>query len=108
VGIEYGRFVTEHDGRPPKDKKELAAFLDSRKGQIVGLKEVEQLFTSPRDSEPLVVFYGKSIPPADESGFPAVAREAVGDSGNLLVANTRGGVQEVALDQLPPHLAASH
>jgi hypothetical protein len=108
LGIEYARFMAEHDGRPPKDRQEFAAFLEPRKDQIVGLKEVEQLFVSPRDNEPLMIYYGKSPPLADDSGYPAVAREATGAAGKCLVANTRGGVKEMAFDQLPPHLGVSH
>jgi hypothetical protein len=107
LGVEYSRYVAEHDGRPPADKEALVAFLAARKDRIAGLNDVQQLFVSPRDNEPLVIFYGKALPPADESGFPAVAREATGAAGKCLVANTRGGVEEVAFDQLPPHLGGS-
>jgi hypothetical protein len=106
LGVEYGRFMAQHDGRSPVDKEQLVAFLETRKDRITGLKDIEQLFVSPRDNEPLVIYYGKSTPPADDSGFPAVAREATGAAGKCLVANTRGGVQEVPTDQIPPHLGA--
>lgn len=106
LGIEYARFVAQNDGRPPADKGELAAFLETRKDRISGLKEIEQLFISPRDSEPLLIFYGESMPPVDESGFPLVAREASGVAGQCLAVNTRGGVQEIAVDRVPPHLGA--
>jgi hypothetical protein len=105
LGVEYARFMAQNGDRPPANKEQLTAYLESRKSSIPGLSDVAQLFVSPRDNEPLVIFYGKTAPPADESGFPVVAREASGASGSCLVANTRGGVHEVSLDQLPSHLA---
>lgn len=107
LGVEYARFAAEHNGRPPADKEELTAFLQTRKDHIPGLNDVEQLFVSPRDNQPLVVFYGNAMPPADDSGIPLIARETTGADGNCLVANTRGGVEEMAIDQLPPHLGAT-
>jgi hypothetical protein len=107
LGIEYARFVDEHGGRPPADKQELSVFFKTRQDRIPGLQDVGQLFVSPRDSEPLVIFYGKTMPPADESGFPTIAREATGAGGICLVVNARGGVQEMAVDQVPSHLAHS-
>lgn len=104
LGIEYSRFADEHGGRPPADQEELTTFLNGRKGHIPGLKDVGQLFVSPRDGQPLVIFYGKALPPADDSGYPAVACEKTGVGGSRLVANTRGGVQEIAVDQVPSHL----
>lgn len=107
LGIEYSRFVTENNGKPPADKDELLAFVETRKDRIPGLKEAQQLFVSPRDYEPLIIFYGESMPPEDDSGYPLVAREKNGEAGKILVANTRGGVEEMTVDQIPPHLAAS-
>lgn len=107
LGIEYANFAAQHNDRPPADKAELVAFLESRRDHIAGLQAVEQLFVSPRDNQPLLIYYGKSMPPPDESGFPAVARELTGADGKCLVANTRGGVMEIASDQVPAHLAAS-
>ena len=104
LGTEYAEFVTSHGGRPPKDQQELESFVAAHKSRITGLQEVGELFRSPRDKQPLVIYYGDSLPPTDESGFAPIARETVGVDGKMLVANTRGGVQEVSSDQLPPHL----
>jgi hypothetical protein len=108
LGIEYARFVMEHNGRPPSDKEQLADFLIQRKHLIPGLNDVAQLFVSPRDNAPLLVYYGKSMPPADDSGFPVIAREALGADGVCFVTNTRGAVREIAIDELPVHLAGSN
>jgi hypothetical protein len=107
LGIEYARFMAQNGDRPPANQEQLAAFLESRKDAIPGLTDVAQLLVSPRDSQPLVIFYGKVAPPPDDSGFPVIAREASGASGSCLVANTRGGVHEISADQLPSHLATA-
>jgi hypothetical protein len=104
LGTEYADFVLRHGGRPPKAKEELTAFISAHKSRITGLEDVEQLFQSPRDKQPLVIFYGESMPPTDESGFASIACEMSGVGGKVFVANTRGGVQELSSDQLPHHL----
>ena len=106
LGTEYAEFVLLNGGRPPKEREEFASYLESRKESIRGLESVEQLFNSPRDSQPLVIFYGDSYPKAVSTGFPSIARESTGVNGKVLVVDTRGGVREMALDQVPVHLAS--
>lgn len=107
MGVEYGNFAAEHGDKPPSNKEELVDFLETRKDRIRGLNSVDQLFTSPRDNQPLVIFYGSEMPPADESGYPVVAHEAVGESGRLLATNTRGGVTEISQGEIPSYFGST-
>lgn len=108
LGTEYAEFVLLNGGRPPKEKGEFASYLESRKNSIRGLESVEQLFQSPRDNQPLVIFYGDSFPAGVSRGFPSVARESSGVNGQVFVVDTRGGVKELAIEQVPVHLASSN
>jgi len=107
LGVEYANYVTSHAGKPPANREELIAFLESRKARIRGLEDVEQLLRSPRDSEPLTIFYGEKLPPAGDSGYAIIAHEKTKWSGKCLVVDVRGGVKEVLAEEIPAYFSAN-
>ncbi|RIK88185.1 MAG: hypothetical protein DCC67_00865 [Planctomycetota bacterium] len=102
VGIEYGRFLASHNGQPPKDEAELRQFIDAQISQTpnYGVKNAEELLTSPRDGQPLKIIVGKKVAPPDPSGSPWAAYEQTGVGGSRLAVNARGQVQELSSEQI--------
>jgi hypothetical protein len=92
----YGDYVSAH-GAPPKDEASFRAFLDERAAGIkrIGFESIDQLLTSPRDGEPLVVIYGTVKAPADSPNTPWAAYERTGVEGKRMAARVRGDVVEL-------------
>lgn len=89
IGVAYSRFNFERGGPPrgPEDLRELLAGAD--------------LFTSPRDSEPFVVFWGVDLrrPLAGATGRPILAHERTGGEGGRYVLTTMRHVELLAEDE---------
>ncbi len=106
LASEYGRFVAARH-TPPKDRQQFADFLQSRRDKLKGwgIQSVDELLTSPRDGQPMVVAYGKRGPaPPDHVDW--VAYEQTGVSGKRLVADARGGVRKLTEEQFSERVAA--
>ena len=75
-------------GNGPADEKELKEFI----GKIDGKVNVDELFISPRDKQPYVVFYQIAAAPGAVS---VTAHEKVGVSGKKMVGLATGEVRSV-------------
>ena len=99
LAIFYGRFVPQHQGKPPKDEAEFKAYLQEPQNleelqKVFNVPNLDALFVSSRDQKPYVVIYG---PTSGEgpAGQPVVAYEQEGVNGKRFVASKMGAVEEV-------------
>ncbi len=99
LAIFYGRFVPQHQGRPPQNEAEFKAYLKepANAEELLGIHKVadiDALFISSRDKKPYIVIYG---PTSGEgpAGAPVVAYEQDGLNGKRFVASSMGAVEEV-------------
>ncbi|MGI8981149.1 MAG: hypothetical protein ACR2FY_18130 [Pirellulaceae bacterium] len=99
LAIFYGRFVPQHQGKPPKDEAEFKAYLKEPQNaeelkETFNIADIEAMFISSRDKKPYIVIYG---PTSGEgpAGAPVVAYEQIGLEGKRFVASTMGAVEEV-------------
>lgn len=107
VASFYGDFITAN-GAPPKDEAAFRAFLDERSAGLkrMNISSVDELLTSPRDGQPLVIVYGKKHAPADSPGTPWAAVEQTGVDGKRMAAQVRGSVDELAPDVFEKELGS--
>ena len=90
----YAEYMQYNRGRPPKDAESFRKFLDTRDStlELYGIENVDALLKSPRDGEPFVILYGKTIPIRDSGGAEYVAFEQTGVDEFRMAARSRGGV----------------
>jgi hypothetical protein len=93
----YTGYMTRNGWKGPKDEAELKAFIrdydpDKLKAMRVDPGNVDQYFTSERDSKPFKIRYGQSGGPM---ASVAVAFEQDGSGGKRQVGFTNGTVEEV-------------
>jgi hypothetical protein len=70
---EYGEFMTANQGRVPKDEAEFRKFLEPRSktvGASFKIETVDELLSSPRDQQPLVIVTGTKREPSEAPGAP--------------------------------------
>lgn len=94
LGVLYGKFLARSGGHPPKSEEQFRQFLATygeKRLAALGVTDVDPLFLSPRDGQPLVVFYGKLGPPGP-AGQPYVAYEQSAIDGQRYVASAVGSV----------------
>ena len=108
VGVEYGRYLAEHNGAAPADDAAFRAFVD---GQIAktpdyGVKNAEELFACSRDGQPLTIVVGAKIVVPDQTDQAWAAYEQTGVDGKRLAVNTRGGVVELGADEFSRSIPA--
>lgn len=92
----YAAHVRSNRYQPPATEAEFkAALLKSGDGILkrAGVRNVDQLLISPRDSQPFVIVYGKDARRLLERGV--VAYERTGVSGHKLVGFDLGYVEDV-------------
>jgi hypothetical protein len=100
VGILYGRYV-QANGAAPTNEQKFAAFLQQEPTNWNKLAPTpEQLLTSPRDGQPLVVVYGRRLKDAPEFGFPVIAHEKTGVDGQQMVIAANGTVELKSADEV--------
>jgi hypothetical protein len=97
LGLEYGAYLTEHNGAPPPDEAAMRAYLQARMPQLseLGVKGVDDLLRPGRDGQPIKVVYGAKIAMPDRPQYAYAAYEQSGVDGNRLVSDSRGGVYEM-------------
>lgn len=96
VNRAYVTHLRTNRYRPPASREEFKKILQQAGDsalQRAGVKTVDELFVSPRDSQPLVIKYGKDASKLLERGV--VAYEQTGVAGRRLVAFDLGSVKEV-------------
>lgn len=89
LSILYGRFQASNENRPPANEADFKKYIKATGESTLKQfnTDADKLFVSPRDGQPYVVYYGKSVPP---SGVIAYEREGVG--GERIVAYPFGSV----------------
>lgn len=98
LGLLYGQFMGQNQGRPPASEEEFKVFIRERGMGMLkqfNVPDVDSLFISPRDKQPYVVVYGEPKGPPALAGQPVIAYERVGVGGKRWVANSLGTVEEV-------------
>jgi hypothetical protein len=89
LAVFYGRYISQHKGKTPPSEAELKKFIKT----IDADANLDELFVSPRDSEPYVVRY--NIPAGAPGAATVTAHEKTGKNGKRLVALTTGEVRSV-------------
>jgi hypothetical protein len=77
IALLYGAYSGDHMGSPPQSEKALkdwAVSLPEARRQSYGVEDVQSIWTSPRDNEPIVVRFGQ------QSGPPGVGIVKPGES----------------------------
>jgi hypothetical protein len=97
----YDEYVGTHSSQPPKDEQVFREYLNSKQDGLTrdGLT-VDQIFVSPRNGEPLVWLYGKTLV-TGPMGMNYIAYEKSSTDGKRL-ALAAGGRYEV-LDEAKFH-----
>ena len=89
----YRSYVAANRGQLPRDEATLKAYgknLSPQLLEVMGIKDVDAAFASPRDSQPYTIAYGTS-----KSMGVVIAHERTGVDGTRLVATREGAAQEV-------------
>jgi hypothetical protein len=89
----YRSYVAANRGQLPRDEASLKKYgkgLSPQLLEVMGIKDVDAAFASPRDGQPYVVAYGTS-----KSMGVIIAHERTGAGGTRLVATREGAAQEV-------------
>lgn len=100
IAVLYGQYQSAHQGKTPPSEAEFKKFIKGLpKERLAGFgvlaDNVEQIFTSPRDNQPIQVRY--NLPrkaPGDGKG-DIVAFEKVGSGGRRLVAFSTTQVEDL-------------
>ena len=100
LGLSYGLYAGQHQGRPPASIEEMGEFLERsvlpEQLEAMGAKSADDLLVSPRDGKPFkMVALGRL--PAPSVGQPplVVFYEQAGEGGKRYVAYLGGGVEEL-------------
>jgi hypothetical protein len=87
LAVYFGKFTSRNKGLAPSNEKQLKDFILSQDDKA----DLDKLFTSPRDKEPVVVRYGlKATTPTT-----VMAHEKTGVGGKRYSAMAIGQVREV-------------
>jgi len=104
VAKAYAGHLRADGYKPPADEAEFKTILAKAGDGVLkraGVRSVDDMLVSPRDSQPFVIAYGKAARRLLDEGV--VAYEQTGVSGRRLVGFALGYVQELdqqAFDQL--------
>jgi hypothetical protein len=94
----YGRYISQNGGNTPKSLEDLKHFVAKRTSTerlaALGVANVDELCTSPRDSKPFVLVSHAKLPPPGTSPPPVVLYESEGKDGQRAVAFL-GGITEM-------------
>lgn len=104
IAVQYGRYIGAHRGKPPVNEAELRKFIETQSGgdyQQYGAASLDELLTSPRDSQPMTFVYAFAGP-ADADTI--VAYEAIGVGGKRIALTALGGVTELEEETLQARL----
>ncbi len=94
VGSLYGKYLANHAGTAPANESQLVAALERDPDSWKKVAATPQeLLTSPRDGERLVIVYGAAVKDPPEGGFPWVAHEKTGVDGHVVIVNLRGSTE---------------
>jgi len=110
LGSKYGMFVGSHRGRTPKSIDEFKKFVEKKTKaaelERLKVKDVNELFISPRDGKPFKMVNHAKLPPlVGGQPPPIVFYEEVGHDGKRSIAYLGGNTQTIensALQSLLP------
>jgi hypothetical protein len=93
VATLYHLWTEGHHGSPPANQEQFVSFMQQESSKWTSVAaSPQELLTSARDNQPLVVFYGGVLKDSAETGFPWIAREKIGVDGKVYVVDLRGRV----------------
>jgi hypothetical protein len=98
LAIVYGRFLSQHRGKPPANEAEFKTYVQSFSPANLtsfGIDDSNRVFISNRDNKPYVIIYGQPKGPPGPGGSPVIAYEQQGEAGMRWVASALGAVEEV-------------
>jgi hypothetical protein len=98
LALVYGRFLSQHQGKPPANEAEFKAYVKALRPsdlKAFGVDDPSKIFVSDRDNKPYVVVYGKPKGPPGPGGAAVIAYEQEGKEGMRWVASSSGAVEEV-------------
>jgi hypothetical protein len=90
----YADFLRQNSGRAPRDPDEFRSFIGEHGAsrlKAAGVSDIDALFSSTRDGQPLVIFYEADRSPLATQGI--IGHEAVGIDGFRTVAYRFGTVE---------------
>lgn len=96
----YVDHLNMNSGEPPADEDSFKAFVREHgtyRLKTAGVENVDEIFQSTRDGQPLVIFYGKASDPRLQG--TVVAHEQTGVAGKRCVGMRYGTVQLVDQEQ---------
>jgi hypothetical protein len=107
----YSMYVGKHQGHLPSDEVTLKNFIRSDCEYVLrrnGMTEMDSIFVSDRDQNPLVVTYAKDSPNHELVPAMIVAREQTGIGGKRLAVLPNGVVREFDARSLDAILHAAN
>jgi hypothetical protein len=100
----YNSYRSAHGGRPPATIDELKAWakkLPKERLQKLGIEDVEQALTSPRDNQPYVLVDPAVVKKAPMGMARVVVHEKEGVDGKRMTASLMGGgAQEMTEEEM--------
>lgn len=102
----YSDFLRQNSGRAPRDRDEFRSFINEHGAsrlKAAGVSDIDALFSSSRDGQPLVIFYESNQNELANQGI--IGHEAVGIDGFRTVAyrfGTAGLLEESKLARAVP------
>jgi hypothetical protein len=99
--VLYGEYVAAHKGQPPASAEQLKSYvskIDPKRREMLGVKDMTEAFTSPRDNQSYVVVprkKTKGVPNPAEQQQAIIAYEATPRGDKRLVAFMNTQVQEI-------------
>jgi hypothetical protein len=96
--VVYGRYLSQHRGRPPGDEAEFKKYVQSLRPadlKSFGIDDPSRIFISDRDDKPYIIIYGEPKGPPGPGGAAVFAYEQEGKAGKRWVASSIGAIEEV-------------
>jgi hypothetical protein len=108
LAIFYRQWAELHRGSAPPNREQFIAFIQQDASKLnQTAASPEELLTSPRDNQPLVVAFGTMPKDSAETGFPWIAREKTGVDGKVNTVDMRGRVLLLDAQEISKILPAS-
>jgi hypothetical protein len=98
IHVFFGQYSAQHQGRPPANEQAFRGFLKSlpaERLESMAVSNMDSLFVSPRDNQPIVVLYNQPASMPGVGTTKLLAHETTGVNGQRFVLLTTGEIQEV-------------
>jgi hypothetical protein len=103
ITMLYMQYLRSHNGMGPRNAEDFKRFIrtdgaaEARRLEV-DLSRPDELFTSPRDQQPIIINFGLRLGDTSQA-LPIVAYEARGRDGKRMVAFMNGMIKEVDAQQ---------